>query len=156
MHNETHYDDRLRGGLPTALGWLTVAVAGGTAIFLCARHFSAASRDLDGFAAEAADEQAVTVRVPLEKAEAAWIQWCASGQAKLNNDYAVRFEPAPGARGTEVHLSGGGSKARTREELRRFKQVLETGEVTMSDGPDLRRAAQPSGRAQPLKSAEVL
>jgi uncharacterized membrane protein len=71
------------------------------------------------------DEQTITVNTPLEAAEAGWVKWCASGHAKLKNDYAIRFEPARGAQGTEVHLSGGGSTDAIREELRRFKQQLE-------------------------------
>ena len=56
----------------------------------------------------------------------------------------MRFEPAPGARGTEVHLAGWTRSAGTvREELRRFKQRLETGEIPISDGPGLSRPAQP-------------
>lgn len=73
------------------------------------------------------DEQTVTVNAPREAAEAGWVKWCASGHAKLRNDYAIRFEPALGARGTEVHLSGGGPSGTIREELRRFKQQLEMG-----------------------------
>lgn len=72
------------------------------------------------------DEQAITIRAPLEAVEAGWVQWCASGHAKLKNNYAIRFEPAPGTQGTEVHLSGGGSASATRDELSRFKQQLET------------------------------
>ena len=49
---------------------------------------------------------------------------------KLKHEHAVRFEPAPGARGTEVHLVGGRSTGTMREELRQFKQRLETGEIS--------------------------
>jgi uncharacterized membrane protein len=72
----------------------------------------------------------------------------------------VRFQPAPGARGTEVHveLTGKHSKWGTsiarvvgmapdqqvREDLRRFKQLLETGEITLSDGASMWRPAQPA------------
>jgi hypothetical protein len=70
----------------------------------------------------------------------------------------VRFVPAPGNRGTEVHvtlsyLPPGGSPgvivgkllnkitAQTvKEDLRRFKDVMEAGEVPTTDG-------QPSGRS---------
>jgi uncharacterized membrane protein len=62
----------------------------------------------------------------------------------------VRFRPAPGARGTEVHVQRlhlrtpgwvGSSTAalrratateELRDDLRRFRQVLETGEVVRS------------------------
>ena len=114
----------------------------GLAVAFAARRRRRRSDDLlYGF--EFSDEQAVTVKASLETVEAAWVEWCASGLTRLKNNYAVRFEPAPGARGTEVHLSGGGSTGTIREELRRFKQRLETGEVPQSDGPGLSRPAQP-------------
>ncbi|HYU78210.1 MAG TPA: hypothetical protein VEK56_04450 [Vicinamibacterales bacterium] len=71
----------------------------------------------------------------------------------------VLFQRAPGARGTEVHVElerkrpvlvqkvtrvlGIAPDQQIREDLRRFKQLLETGEITVSDGPGLWRAAQP-------------
>ena len=71
----------------------------------------------------------------------------------------VRFERAPGARGTEVHVEvrqksrpleqhvvralGMAPDQQIREDLRRFKQWLETGEITTSDAPGLWRPAQP-------------
>ena len=72
----------------------------------------------------------------------------------------VRFRRAPGARGTEVqveiehparHVSetvirafGMAADQKIREDLRRFKQLLETGDVTLSDGPGMWRPAQPA------------
>jgi uncharacterized membrane protein len=72
----------------------------------------------------------------------------------------VFFRRAPGARGTEVHVQlehpqhhfaqpvirafGMAPDQQVLEDLRRFKQLLETGEVTLSDGPSLWRAAQPA------------
>lgn len=128
----------------------TAAVMGVTVLdIMCARRLS--SGDDQEFTVEVGDEQATTVHAPLERAEEAWMQWCTSGNARLKSNYAVRFEPAPGARGTEVRVSGGGSKGAIREELRRFKQFLETGEVLMSDAPGLWRAAQPAEDAQQVK-----
>lgn len=87
----------------------------------------------------------------------------------MNNDGItgiVHFERAPGARGTEVRveLTGHYGKLGTkiarvlgmapdqqvREDLRRFKQLLENGEVTVSDGPGLWRAAQPASNPEQL------
>lgn len=38
-----------------------------------------------------------------------------------------------------------------REDLRRFKQLVETGEVPLSDGPALRRPARPVERPEGLR-----
>jgi hypothetical protein len=108
---------------------VVVAVAGAIGIVLLARWLSKSRTPVDEFGAILTTEQAVTVKAPLEAVEAGWIQWCATGHAKLKNDYAIRFEPAPVSPGTEVHLSGGGSAGTIREELRRFKQQLETAEL---------------------------
>jgi hypothetical protein len=136
------------------LSMAIAAVVGVTIVdILCARKLSEGAADFDEFGVAASEEQAVTVRAPLEEAEAGWVHWCASGHARLKNNYAVRFEPAPGARGTEVHLAGGGSKGTIREELRRFKQLLETGEIPLSDGPGLWRPAQPAKDVSDVKAA---
>ena len=87
---------------------------------VCARINACRLRSMD------TDEQAVTIKAPLEAVEAGWVKWCASGHAKLGNDYAIRFEPAPDGQATEVHLSGGGPASAVREELSGFKQELET------------------------------
>jgi uncharacterized membrane protein len=89
------------------------------------------------------------------------IAWRSIPRSDVENEGSVRFEMAPGARGTEVHvrllytppggaigrgvawLFGEEPKQQIREDLRRFKQILETGEITLSDGPGLWRAAQP-------------
>ena len=133
----------------------TAAVLGVAALdLLCAQRLRTQTSG-DEFALNLGQEQAMTVRAPLEQVEAGWVEWCASGHAQLKNDYAVRFEPAPGARGTEVYLAGGGSKGTIREELRRFKQVVETGEIAVSDGPGLWRAAQPPTDAEVLRNSGV-
>jgi uncharacterized membrane protein len=91
------------------------------------------------------------------------IVWQSLEKADVENSGSVRFSPAPGNRGTEIilemrfHPPGGvvGAKlakifdevpkTQMRNDLRRFKQVMETGEVVHSDdsiepGPN---AAQP-------------
>jgi uncharacterized membrane protein len=85
------------------------------------------------------------------------IAWRSLEGADLDQHGEVRFQAAPGQRGTEIRLkmdmiSGGGllgAAARflkglpeqmLHEDLRRFKQLMETGEIpTIND--------QPSGRA---------
>lgn len=153
------YDcDRVDTGLTgMTAGRAAVLLAAGIGVFLAARWLRGSRGPTDEFGLSLTEEQAVTVKAPLEAAEAAWIEWCVAGHSKLKNDYAIRFEPAPGARGTEVHLSGGGSRSTTREELRQFKQLLETGQIVVSDGPGLWKPAQPSGdRAGQRSAAEVL
>jgi uncharacterized membrane protein len=85
------------------------------------------------------------------------IAWKAGAKAEVPNAGVVRFEPATGGRGTIVrlrmhyrppagelgsmvaHLFGQAPELQARHDLRRFKQVLETGEVPTTAG-------QPSGR----------
>ncbi|HEX6967268.1 MAG TPA: SRPBCC family protein [Micromonosporaceae bacterium] len=80
------------------------------------------------------------------------IAWRSLPGARVPNSGSVRFTPAPGGRGTEVRVEltyapPGGRLGRAvarlfgeepaqqiRDDLRRFKQVLETGEVVRSDG----------------------
>jgi hypothetical protein len=158
MHSQSqeYGDDRTsRDEFFRAVGWLSLAIASGVGIALAARTWRRSNERFDEWEFDVGHEQAITVKAPLEVVEEAWIEWCASGHAKLGNEYAVRFEPAPGARGTEVHISGGGSTTTIRDELRRFKQRLETGEILRSDGPGLFRPAQPRHSAQADTLTEV-
>ena len=136
-----------------ALGVIGVAVAGGVAIIGAARRLS--SSDSMALGTDPGDEQGITVKASLETVEAAWMEWCL-GQSTLGHNYAVRFEPAPGARGTEVHVASGRSAGAVREELRKFKQRLETGEIPISDGPGLSRPAQPRRADEMKEAAEVI
>jgi uncharacterized membrane protein len=154
---ETYAEDRTSTRqLAIALGAVSLAIAGGVGIALAARRASRSRTALDELGFRLGDEQATTIRAPLEAVEAAWIEWCVSGRARVTNAYAIRFEPAPAARGTEVRLSGGGSAFTLRDELRRFKQVLEAGEISISDSPGLSRPARPRDSAEISRLAEVL
>ena len=80
------------------------------------------------------------------------IAWRATEDADVPNSGSVRFVPAPGGRGTEViveidyQLPGGAigdtvarlfgeePQQQMKDDLRRFKQVVETGEVVRSEG----------------------
>ena len=97
------------------------------------------------------------------------IAWRSLEGADVENSGSVRFERAPGGRGTVVHveidyrppggavgalvarLFGEDPEGQLQTDLRRFKQVIETGEVVISDGTLLgegyseQRAAQPLG-----------
>jgi hypothetical protein len=85
-------------------------------------------------------------------------------------DATVTFVEAPGDRGTEIHvalgsggsllgrLTGGPPLAKVKDELRRFKQRLETGEVPRSEGtPEGERLARKLKQrpAQPLDESEL-
>ncbi len=90
-----------------------------------------------------------------------WIAWRSLENADVDNRGSVRFQRAPGDRGTEVRvhlqysppagalgrgvawLFGEEPGQQIREDLRRFKQLLETGEVTLSEGMGLWRPARP-------------
>jgi hypothetical protein len=99
------------------------------------------------------------------------LAWSAAGGASAEG--VIRFRPAPGDQGTELHLemsegvgpvgqavqklTGDEPFVLARDDLHRFKQIVETGEVVRSQGtPGGHRAdehlhqrpAQPLGRAQ--------
>ena len=98
------------------------------------------------------------------------IVWQSLERADVENSGSVRFAPAPGDRGTEVilemrfHPPGGviGAKlakifdevpkTQMRNDLRRFKQVMETGDVVHSDD-SLERGPNP---ARPVEHAPQL
>ena len=110
---------------------------------------------------------AVTIRRTQTEIETAWSE---AGGAPFGDDAEISYAPAPGDRGTEVRVTlgpaagrgvgeklaavvGTDSRRRLEDALRRFKQILETGEVLRSDaspeGTDARRqrtqqSAQPS------------
>jgi len=90
------------------------------------------------------------------------IAWRSLDGAAVDNAGSVRFKPAPGGRGTEVHVElrydpPGGALGATvaklfgedptqqaPDDLRHFKQVIETGERAISDA-----TAKGGGSAQP-------
>ncbi len=85
------------------------------------------------------------------------IAWRSVGDSDVENAGSVRFTPAPGGRGTEVKvllsyerpagrlgeaavtLLGENGDQEVREDLRRFKQKMETGEIVTA----ARRAGEP-------------
>jgi uncharacterized membrane protein len=104
------------------------------------------------------------------------ISWRSVEEADIRNAGDVRFEPAPGGRGTEVHVTltydmpggklggtvsrlyGEDPRQQLDDDLRRFKQVAETGEVVRSEGaPGGKRARHefPQHPAQPLSRDEL-
>jgi uncharacterized membrane protein len=104
------------------------------------------------------------------------IVWRSIGDADVPNAGTVRFVPAPDGVSTEVHVvlvydipGGAVGKAVAKyfgeephqqldDDLRRLKQVLETGEVVRSDGAPWGKRARkefPQRPAQPLSDAEL-
>lgn len=113
----------------------------------------------------------ITEDIPGER-----IAWRSCGGAAIRNEGDIRFTPAPGDRGTEVHVTlrywlpaGKFAEAAARyfgeephqqldDDLRRFKQVVETGEVVRSEGaPGGKRARRefPQHPARPLTPREL-
>jgi uncharacterized membrane protein len=104
------------------------------------------------------------------------IAWQSVGSADIGNEGSVQFRPAPGDRGTEVHVKlryempagklgeavaryfGEDPHQQLDDDLRRFKQVAETGEVVRSEGaPGGKRARRefPQHPARPLTRNEL-
>jgi uncharacterized membrane protein len=93
-----------------------------------------------------------------------------------SREAAVSFKPAPGDRGTEIHvdleqtapggklgemlmkLTGKEPLAKVKDDLRRFKAQFETGEIPRSDGVpegELAERKLKQRPAQPLKEDEL-
>ena len=97
------------------------------------------------------------------------ISWRSLERSDVQNSGTVRFVRAPGARGTEVRvelmytppagsvgraiakLFGEEPEQQIRDDMRRFKQLVETGEIPLSDAPGVRRAAQPQERPEDVR-----
>lgn len=101
-----------------------------------------------------------------EERDGELIAWRSLDGAQIPNTGEVRFVEAPAGRGTEVHvqlsydppagavgaafakLFGEEPDQQVREDLRRFKRVMETGEIPTTEG-------QPSGRAPESKPGQT-
>ena len=97
------------------------------------------------------------------------IAWRSVPGASVDIAGSVRFDSAPGGRGTEIKviltyappagklgaaaaaLAGGGGDRLVREALRRFKQLVETGEI--AEAPGRRETTTPSAAARAARSA---
>jgi uncharacterized membrane protein len=111
------------------------------------------------------------------------IAWRPRDGAGTRTNGSVRFRRAPGGRGTEVHVEmnvslpagragrllasavGASPRRLVHDELRRFKQVVETGEVVVSDAsPDgvdvtrlaVQRPAQPQPDGRPTEHVRLV
>ena len=118
---------------------------------------------------------AITVNRPRAELQRIWSSSEHRPQYIADADAAVTFRDAPGDRGTEIHvdlgsgtsagglgaivrkLTGAEPLARVKDDLRRFKQHVETGEIPRSDGtPEGERVDRKLKQrpAQPLTDEE--
>src|ERR1700761_7695330 len=125
-----------------------------------------------GASSDRAAERDVEITEDVPGQRIAWRE----GSAGTRNEGSVQFVPAPGGRGTEVHVKlryempggklgeavaryfGADPRQQLDDDLRRFKQVAETGEVMRSEGaPGGKRARHefPQHPARPLTSDEL-
>jgi len=114
----------------------------------------------------------ITVHRSREEVERLW----GGAEHPTADEGAVTFKDAPGDRGTEIHvalepsgaaaklpdvvgkLAGAAPRAKAKDELRRFKALVETGEVPRSDGvPEGEHAERKFKQrpAQPLSESEL-
>ncbi|HEX8122555.1 MAG TPA: hypothetical protein VF549_14950 [Solirubrobacteraceae bacterium] len=115
---------------------------------------------------------AITINKPRDEVQRLW----ESADHGSRIEGAVTFSDAPGDRGTEMHVEFGdgarGGKigeivqkvagteplAKAKDELRRFKQRVETGEIARSEGMPQGESLEgkPAERpAQPLEESEL-
>jgi uncharacterized membrane protein len=118
---------------------------------------------------------AITINRPRAEVERLWRSPDYRAEWIEGADAAVRFSDAPGDRGTEIHVdlneSAPGGKlgeailkvagkeplAKVKDDLRRFKQRVETGEIPRSDGApegELAERKLKQRPAQPLEASE--
>jgi hypothetical protein len=119
---------------------------------------------------------AITVYKSREEVERLWRDPAYRPGYIAEANAAVTFVDAPGDRGTEIHvdleqdtsggklgeivakLTGAVPRARVKDDLRRFKALVETGEIPRSDGtPEGERFERKLDQrpAQPLDESEI-
>jgi len=65
----------------------------------------------------------------------------------------LEYDPPAGSLGRAVAwMFGEEPDQQIHEDLHRFKQLMETGEIPLSDGPGMWRPAQPPSNPQKIKS----
>jgi uncharacterized membrane protein len=118
---------------------------------------------------------AITVHKPRDEVRRLWSTSGYRPDYIEDSDASVEFKDAPGDRGTEIYvdigdptggrlgavargLFGGAALPKVKDDLRRFKQHVETGEIPRSDGsPEGERAERKLKQrpAQPLEQSEL-
>jgi hypothetical protein len=102
------------------------------------------------------------------------VEWRTTARSGARARGTTRFLAAPGDRGTEVHvavefepplgalgaavqkLTGDDAQQRLRDDLRRFKQLVETGEIARSDGAPTGHSAKLQPKQRPAQPVEQL
>jgi uncharacterized membrane protein len=118
---------------------------------------------------------AITINRPQEEVRRLWQTARHRPEYVESADASVTFREAPGDRGTEIivdlegsvrggvlgevvqKLAGSEPLAKVKDDLRRFKQYVETGEIARSDGVpqgELVEGKLKQRPAQPLETAE--
>ena len=127
--------------------------------------------------------ESITINQSMERVEERWtnldtlpesLRQCRRASDGGPDRAIAEFRHAPGGRGTEVRIEmeytprggvlgaalakvlGGDPTGQVRQDLRRFKQIVETGEIVLSDGPSLRRPGRPAERVQDVRNAAGL
>ena len=119
---------------------------------------------------------AVTVHRSREDVQRMWESSEHRPEYVQGTDAAVTFKDAPGDRGTEIHvdlegatsggplggvvqkLTGSDALAKVKDDLRRFKQVVETGVIPRSEGSpegELAERKLKQRPAQPLDESDL-
>jgi hypothetical protein len=115
---------------------------------------------------------AITVNRPREEVERLWSSSAYRPAFIHSADAAVTFKDAPGDRGTEIHvdlgrsgpsgrvaeavqgLLGHAALAKVKDDLRHFKQHVETGEIPRSDAVPEGERAERKFRQRPAQPLE--
>jgi uncharacterized membrane protein len=115
---------------------------------------------------------AITVGLPREEVQRLWASPEYRPHYIAENDAVATFTDAPGDRGTEIHVdlapkSRGGKlgevvrkvsrtlpRAKVMDELRRFKQLAETGEIARSEAAPEGELAKRKLRQRPARAPE--
>jgi hypothetical protein len=109
----------------------------------------------------------ITINRPREEVERRW-----RGESHLDGvEASVSFADAPGDRGTEIHvaiqdapgkvgqavqkLRGGEPVAKVKDELRRFKQLIETGVIARSDSTPEGESLERKTNQRPAQPVEA-
>jgi hypothetical protein len=126
--------------------------------------------------------ESVTINASMDRVEERWanlealpesLRQCRRSSEGADERAIVEFRHAPGGRGTEVRVEmdyaprgvidaalakvmGGDPTGRVRQDLKRFKQIIETGEVVLSEGASLWRPSQPAEDVRDIRRSAGL